>query len=310
MAIEIKKYGPKYRDAVKECMIELHDHLSKVDTMKRVKGRGNFDVEIYFESAEKRLKKNDGIMVVGLDGEKVVGYCAGEIAEIEETDKVAMHDFRDGYLVDLVVMPEYRGQGLGKLFIEFMEKHFKEKGCEAMELECMSSNVDSYAFYKKMGYEDKFVIMMKKILFVAMPVVLMLSVSGCGADEEAYWEEHRAADERAEVSELQGLVGAEAQAWVPFVVQNDSSMAIDFAYYRTYDESASFYIDSGLKDGNELTGESSLTLTVDEGLESQDYFLMDNMSGTEWSFDVPRDAKAIEAVVTDGEPYNVEFLYY
>jgi GNAT superfamily N-acetyltransferase len=55
--------------------------------------------------------------------------------------------------VDHVVIDDtYRGQGLGKLFFEWIYKHAISKGCEASELNAYASNPKSHKFYYNEGY--------------------------------------------------------------------------------------------------------------------------------------------------------------
>lgn len=55
------------------------------------------------------------------------------------------------YLEDIYVRPEYRGQGLGKLFFRTLAQIAKERGCGRMEWSCLNWNEPSIRFYQSMG---------------------------------------------------------------------------------------------------------------------------------------------------------------
>ena len=55
--------------------------------------------------------------------------------------------------VDHVIIHEdYRGQGLGKQFLEWVSDYTQSKGCEAVELNTYSENRKSHKFYYNEGF--------------------------------------------------------------------------------------------------------------------------------------------------------------
>ena len=52
-----------------------------------------------------------------------------------------------------MVDDSYRGQGVGKVFLEWVYNHAKSKGCEASELNAYTNNPKSHKFYYNKGYE-------------------------------------------------------------------------------------------------------------------------------------------------------------
>lgn len=55
------------------------------------------------------------------------------------------------YLEDLFVLPEYRGQGIGKLLLQTLGKLAVERGCGRLEWAVLDWNEPAIAFYKRMG---------------------------------------------------------------------------------------------------------------------------------------------------------------
>ena len=57
------------------------------------------------------------------------------------------------YLEDLYVLPEARGQGLGKTFLQRLARIAVERGCGRLEWWCLDWNKPSIDFYLSLGAE-------------------------------------------------------------------------------------------------------------------------------------------------------------
>lgn len=55
------------------------------------------------------------------------------------------------YLEDLYILPEFRGNGIGRRFIDELKKIAKEKNCGKIEWKCLQWNEPSLAFYDRIG---------------------------------------------------------------------------------------------------------------------------------------------------------------
>ena len=80
------------------------------------------------------------------DADKLIGVCglwyctrhySGKSVELD-------HVFID---------ENYRNQGLGKQFMDWIDKYVKEKGCESVELNTYVQNYPSHKFYYNQGFE-------------------------------------------------------------------------------------------------------------------------------------------------------------
>jgi ribosomal protein S18 acetylase RimI-like enzyme len=61
---------------------------------------------------------------------------------------------RDAFVDELFIDENYRGQGVGKLVMQFIEERCKEFGVEALHLEVERTNLAGQALYKKAGFKD------------------------------------------------------------------------------------------------------------------------------------------------------------
>ncbi len=55
------------------------------------------------------------------------------------------------YLEDIFVLPEYRGQGIGKALLSYIAKLAVERGCGRLEWSVLDWNSPAIAFYQRMG---------------------------------------------------------------------------------------------------------------------------------------------------------------
>lgn len=58
----------------------------------------------------------------------------------------------DAELVNIAVLPEYRGKGIGKLLLSHSLQKAKELGCENMLLEVRRSNDNAIKLYESFGF--------------------------------------------------------------------------------------------------------------------------------------------------------------
>ncbi|MDD3393856.1 MAG: ribosomal-protein-alanine N-acetyltransferase [Clostridia bacterium] len=90
---------------------------------------------------EREVKENAmAIYFVALDGEKVVGYAG------------MWHVITEGHITNVAVLYEYRRQGIGKLFMENLEKAALEKEMIGITLEVRINNEPAQRLYHKYGF--------------------------------------------------------------------------------------------------------------------------------------------------------------
>ncbi|CAL2061335.1 GNAT family N-acetyltransferase [Tenacibaculum sp. 190524A05c] len=85
--------------------------------------------------------------VAAYDNEKIIGISGLWYSTRHYIGKSVEPDH-------VIISEDYRGQGLGKKFFEWIYNHTKAKGCEAMELNTYSTNTKSHKFY----YNEDFAI--------------------------------------------------------------------------------------------------------------------------------------------------------
>ena len=91
------------------------------------------------------FEKNTARVILACDGDTAVGFA------------LYFYNFstwlgRAGiYLEDLFVLPEYRGQGIGKTLLKTLAKTAVAEGCGRVEWSCLDWNTPSIEFYRAHG---------------------------------------------------------------------------------------------------------------------------------------------------------------
>ncbi len=68
-----------------------------------------------------------------------------------------------GYVLELFVDKEFRNQNIGTNLMEKMEDYFRAKECDMSSLDVFATNAPGHEFYKKIGYMDRNVNLVKKL---------------------------------------------------------------------------------------------------------------------------------------------------
>lgn len=114
-------------------IIPLLQQLNKKTPLKLLKSRLIEMVSQNYECA------------VMYDNDNIIGICG--------IWYMTRHYIGKSMEVDHVVIDDsYRGQGLGKVFFDWIYNHVKNKGCEASELNAYTNNPKSHKFYYNEGY--------------------------------------------------------------------------------------------------------------------------------------------------------------
>jgi ribosomal protein S18 acetylase RimI-like enzyme len=97
---------------------------------------------------ETRSKKNH-VVLVALSGSRVVG-----VAKAELRDRVYYEPRKEGAIVELYIMPEFRRGNLGRGLFNTMISSLQRKGAKLITAEFPSQNEIARKFYAKLGFRS------------------------------------------------------------------------------------------------------------------------------------------------------------
>lgn len=95
------------------------------------------------EGIEKYLKRNPASCFVAEDNGKVAGVI------------MSGHDGRRGFIHHTAVLPEYRGQGLGKKLVDAALQALEQEGIHKAALVVFEQNETGNAFWEHIGFERR-----------------------------------------------------------------------------------------------------------------------------------------------------------
>jgi GNAT superfamily N-acetyltransferase len=106
---------------------------------------------------EDAICNSKGCCLIAEENEEMIGYTSGLEKEME---------YRKGKYFEIVnigLIPEARGKGLGEKLLETIEEWAKNNGYNKVYLTCYAKNSQALSFYNKKGYEEIEVSLEKRI---------------------------------------------------------------------------------------------------------------------------------------------------
>lgn len=102
-------------------------------------------------------------LAVALDGDQIVGYCFGKYYSQERKNSCIPGGSRCFSVDELYVLPQYRGQGIGKTLFRMMEQHISEK-CEFITLTTSTKNYKAilHLYAEELGMDFYSAVLVKK----------------------------------------------------------------------------------------------------------------------------------------------------
>ena len=145
MSIEIRKATIEDAEGIVEVMKQAGKAVYTMPT-PYVTTKGKVAMHIRMCNADK----SHNIYVAENDGGRIVGYVGAHWLPY------LFLDGPEGYLSELFIREEYRGQGIGTKLLETVKIEAKKRGCSRLLL-LNSRKRESYqrSFYKKHGWTER-----------------------------------------------------------------------------------------------------------------------------------------------------------
>ncbi len=105
------------------------------------------DVKAYMDWLWRR--DPEGIFVAKVEGRKV-GFVAGDANWFSKRARRNV-----GAIHEIVVLPEFRGLGIGKALMTKVMEYFREKKLDTAELWVGDENFRALEFYRKLGFKEE-----------------------------------------------------------------------------------------------------------------------------------------------------------
>lgn len=158
--VRVRMYEPSDTEAVVRCLQELRDHLCALDDLAMIahdaKG-GERDLQYLL----RKIEDGSGILLVALFKDRIVGCVGGIVQEAFPIEIELSGSPRTAKIVSLYVDPAFRGLKIGRTLVLVLEKYFRSRNCGIAFLDVHAFNESVIAFYKKMGFHPRNVVMGK-----------------------------------------------------------------------------------------------------------------------------------------------------
>ena len=160
--MEIIEYNSKYDEQIKDLLVELQNYLIDIDdwhtqVMLPEYREGNFQMDM------RKVINQEGKIFLAIENDLIVGLIMGIVEEKDEIDKLTNDCAKTGSIIELIVKNNIRGNGIGKILLEEMEKYFKSIYCKRINIEVFGPNKKGLSFYEKNGYISRDIIVSKKL---------------------------------------------------------------------------------------------------------------------------------------------------
>ncbi len=155
LSADRKKSGSEFQ--IRE--IKDQDLESAAELVSRLKKlNGEFDP--LFKTSEKvesdslrilkeRVRDKDHTVLVAVSGSKIVG-----VAKSVLRDRIYYEPRKEGAIVELYIMPEFRRGNLGRELFNAMVSALQKKGAELITAEFPTQNEIARRFYTKLGFRS------------------------------------------------------------------------------------------------------------------------------------------------------------
>jgi ribosomal protein S18 acetylase RimI-like enzyme len=142
----IRRYRPEDLDALKEITVICFEGVSIDHNIERNFGR-------FGQADWKARKARDVEHDVAAGGEGIFVWVeAGRVAGYITT--TIDHVSKIGRIPNLSVLPDYRGQGVGKALMTAALDYFEEQGMLAAKIETLEQNPIGRRFYPQAGFVE------------------------------------------------------------------------------------------------------------------------------------------------------------
>ena len=155
----IRDYEPdRHHHRLRTCVVELQDFERGLEPALP---DGQHIAETYLAFLLDRCARLSGKVFVAEVDDAVVGFV-GVLTKVEpEEPDEDQTDY--AYISDLVVLPSYRDQGLGRALLQRAEAFARGRGARILRVGVLAKNRGALALYHTMGFTDYQVQLVKRL---------------------------------------------------------------------------------------------------------------------------------------------------
>lgn len=158
MTINIRQFNQNDFDETIGLIIDFQNYIAAKDRKSNCTPfQSQKEAGAYLRQLLDDVARREGRFFVAEDNGQLVGFIQGIIdRHTDDTLYVLSHKpGAHGWIGELYVKQEYRGQGIAKKLISNLAKYFRENGCISMRLSVLADNELAIGVYEKIGFETR-----------------------------------------------------------------------------------------------------------------------------------------------------------
>jgi GNAT superfamily N-acetyltransferase len=154
----IRDYDPaRDRAAVRACFAELQDVERGLEPAMP---EGRAVAEAYVDFMLARCAEWDGTVLVAEEDGAVVGFiCVWARVPPDDPSEVRF----SAHVSDLVVLPAWRGRGIGRALLQRGETYARSRGAARLRIGVLARNADARRLYAATGFREVYVLLAKAL---------------------------------------------------------------------------------------------------------------------------------------------------
>lgn len=142
--MEIRRAKKEDLPAVADLTVRVKRLNNEFDPLFAVVPDAKSRADRYLEST---LGFNDKLLLVAVEGPKIVGMLRAELRE-----RLFYEPHREGFITEFYILPEYRRKALGNDMLQQASGELKKMGAQIIVGEVPSQNEIANRFYVKRGF--------------------------------------------------------------------------------------------------------------------------------------------------------------
>lgn len=151
----IRRFEPADLPALQVLLASLQDFVAGLDPLGRSQPFPDGGAAYTAAQLDRLATETGGTILLAAIENKIVGCVMGCIRPGRE------HSI--GMITEFVVLPEYRGRGIGRGLMAAIESEFDAAGCGELQANAYSFNSGARTFYEKAGFEPRTIEYFKSI---------------------------------------------------------------------------------------------------------------------------------------------------
>jgi ribosomal protein S18 acetylase RimI-like enzyme len=148
-AVTIRDAGPMDRAQVRRAVVEVQEYERRLHNSRLP---GDQIADIYLAWIENQIREGGGALLIAEIDCCFVGFVAGWIESSEAITETPDSN-RFGYISDLCVMPDYRGQRIATRLLSAIEERLSRAGITRIRICSLTTNASARASYERVGFE-------------------------------------------------------------------------------------------------------------------------------------------------------------